>query len=380
MSNPNQYEIQMLDLMNAERQAAGLNPLVFNNDLNEASEDHSRWMLDTDTFSHTGVDGSSSRARIESAGYELEGSWRTGENIGWVSEGGADGLSDEVIRLHENLMNSPGHRANILNPDFEEVGLGIEEGDFARPNGSVDAVFVTQNFGTTDAVADAPVADAAVVDQTPAMPEAVLDVMPDVPDLQEQAPAAADLDFGSFDAFMASFRDFRPSMVDAGNDMDSESSGFMTTTGSTISGVTVTSTADTIDGPTTEIEGEGTFTGTGTATVDMETVTDTQSGGADVADTAEPAVQMVEPAIPAEEPVMVLADSEMDTDESGFTTTNGTTTSSATVTSIADTVNGPTINIEGEGTFTGTGTATVDMETVTDTQSGGANVADTAEP
>lgn len=43
-------------------------------------------------------------------------------------------------------MDSPGHRANILNPDFTEIGIGIERGNFR----GYDSVVVTQNFATTD--------------------------------------------------------------------------------------------------------------------------------------------------------------------------------------------------------------------------------------
>ncbi len=126
-------------------------------------------MLETDSFSHRGEDGSSSRDRIEDAGYELAGRWLTGENIAWVNEAGENGLSDEVVRLHTNLMNSPEHRANLLNPDFKEIGIGIETGDFVDDGENVDAVFVTQNFGTTSAnsvLLPDDAAPAAVVDQT----------------------------------------------------------------------------------------------------------------------------------------------------------------------------------------------------------------------
>ena len=78
-------------LINQERANANLAPLTFNSDLNEASEDHSTWMLNTDTFSHTGQNGSSAGDRIVDAGYELEGNWTWGENIGWQSERGAPG-------------------------------------------------------------------------------------------------------------------------------------------------------------------------------------------------------------------------------------------------------------------------------------------------
>ena len=75
MSLANELEQQMLDLINQERTNANLAPLTFNSALNDASEDHSTWMLDTDTFSHTGQGGSSAGDRIVDAGYALEGNW-----------------------------------------------------------------------------------------------------------------------------------------------------------------------------------------------------------------------------------------------------------------------------------------------------------------
>ncbi|EEE36364.1 allergen V5/Tpx-1 family protein [Rhodobacteraceae bacterium KLH11] len=145
MSIASTVEREMLALINQERTSRGLDPLQLETRLNESSEDHSEWMLDTDRFSHTGQGGSSATQRMQAAGFDLSGSWRTGENIAWQSERGAPGISDDVAQLHQNLMNSPGHRANILNPDFKYIGIGIEEGDMQ----GYDAVMVTQNFAAT---------------------------------------------------------------------------------------------------------------------------------------------------------------------------------------------------------------------------------------
>ncbi|MER8124904.1 CAP domain-containing protein, partial [Acinetobacter baumannii] len=81
-----------------------------------------------DTFSHTGAGGSTPTDRMVAAGYQLTGSWTTGENLAWQSLRGAAGIQDDVADLHVGLMNSPGHRANILNGNFREVGIGIETG------------------------------------------------------------------------------------------------------------------------------------------------------------------------------------------------------------------------------------------------------------
>jgi Ca2+-binding RTX toxin-like protein len=147
MYEPSAEEQYLLELMNAERAKTGAQPLAFDFDLDEAAELHSKWMIATDTFSHTGVNGSSPTQRIQSAGYNLTGSWSTGENIAWASLRGPTGVKDEVELLHTNLMNSAGHRANILNGSFREVGLGFEVGEYQGWQGA----FVTQNFAKVGA-------------------------------------------------------------------------------------------------------------------------------------------------------------------------------------------------------------------------------------
>ncbi|WP_081610621.1 CAP domain-containing protein [Limimaricola hongkongensis] len=145
MSIANTLERQMLDLVNDERTERGLTPLSLERNLNASSEDHSSWMLRNDVFSHTGANGSSATERMRDADFDFSGGWASGENLAWQSERGAPGLADDVIDLHESLMNSPGHRANILNPNFEVIGIGIESGDFK----GWDGVMVTQNFART---------------------------------------------------------------------------------------------------------------------------------------------------------------------------------------------------------------------------------------
>ncbi|WP_187428517.1 hypothetical protein ROLI_044420 [Roseobacter fucihabitans] len=147
MSKANPLEWQMLDLINAERLSAGLDPLRLELRLNDAAEDHSQWMIDTDQFSHTGVGNSSPRIRMEDATFNFTGNWSAAENIAWQSVRGQPGLADDVQNLHDGLMNSPGHRANILDPDAEVIGIGIERGEYE----GWDGLFVTQNFARTDA-------------------------------------------------------------------------------------------------------------------------------------------------------------------------------------------------------------------------------------
>lgn len=66
---------------------APLQVLAQNETLSESSEFHSEWMLVTDTFAHTGEDGSSAGARMRDAGYTFTGTWHWAENLAWAGTG-----------------------------------------------------------------------------------------------------------------------------------------------------------------------------------------------------------------------------------------------------------------------------------------------------
>jgi Ca2+-binding RTX toxin-like protein len=142
MAQATAYEQLMLELVNAARAKVGAQPLAFNGALNNSADSHTNWMIATDTFSHTGVSGSTPTLRMKSAGYAFSGSWASAENVAWVSLRDPAGYQDEVQLLHTNLMNSPGHKANILNGTFREIGIGFNTGAYQIWNGG----FVTENF------------------------------------------------------------------------------------------------------------------------------------------------------------------------------------------------------------------------------------------
>src|SRR4051794_8157764 len=140
MTQSSANEQYLLELINTERAKTGAQPLASNDHLNAAADNHSQWMIDTDTFSHAGVSGSSPTERMVSAGFDFGDTWASGENIAWVSTRDPSGLQDEVQLLHTNLMNSPEHRANLLNPEYRQVGLGFATGEFK----GYDGAFVTE--------------------------------------------------------------------------------------------------------------------------------------------------------------------------------------------------------------------------------------------
>ncbi|MGJ8547386.1 MAG: CAP domain-containing protein [Sulfitobacter sp.] len=142
------FEHALLELINASRAAEGLGALTMELNLNQSANDHSQWMTDTTTFSHTGVGNSTSRERMEDAGLDLSGSWGTAENIaahpGYNSEN--DSPAAQARAIHEAFMDSPGHRANIMNPSFTHVGIGIIYGPMDFGGTTATAAIVTQNF------------------------------------------------------------------------------------------------------------------------------------------------------------------------------------------------------------------------------------------
>jgi len=172
MSIASELEREMLDLINQERRAAGLPDLKLEQRLNASAENHSQWMLAQDVFSHTGVGGSSSNDRMVAANFDFSGSWRSGENIGMQSIRGAAGYSDDVEDIHDRLMNSTGHRANILNTNYDYVGIGIEIGEY---NGYT-VVMITQNFASTGGQ--------VVLDNgSPSLPPPPVDIPPVAPEM-----------------------------------------------------------------------------------------------------------------------------------------------------------------------------------------------------
>jgi hypothetical protein len=130
-------EQQMLDLINEERALYDLEPLSFNAILNDVASEHSKEMIEKDYFSHDSYDGTSFSVRMENAGYDI---LYAGENI-------AMRYPPDLIAAHEGLMNSPGHRANILNPNYNEIGIGIWVGEYS---GYSNVAMYTQDFGWSD--------------------------------------------------------------------------------------------------------------------------------------------------------------------------------------------------------------------------------------
>lgn len=101
-------------LTNQARAAAGVAPLTISLTLNAAAEAHSQYQAATRTMTHNSANGSGAGTRITAAGYSW-GAW--GENV-------AFGQSD-CANVVAAWMNSLGHRLNMLNPVFTNIGIGM---------------------------------------------------------------------------------------------------------------------------------------------------------------------------------------------------------------------------------------------------------------
>ncbi len=124
---------EMLARVNAERKKAGVPPLKSNSRLDVAAQHHAADMLSRAYFAHQSPEGKTVRERAAAAGYD----WRSiGENI-------AEGQLT-VSEVMDTWMHSPGHRRNILDPGFRELGVGLALGR----SGDVYQMEWAQTFGT----------------------------------------------------------------------------------------------------------------------------------------------------------------------------------------------------------------------------------------
>lgn len=122
------FEYQLFDLTNSSRVNHDLPILTFNEHVKETARKHSLDMADHNYFSHTNLQGESPFDRMQ----EDEITFVTaGENLAYGQY--------SSIYAHEGLMNSMGHRKNILKPDYEYLGVGVAFNAESQP-------YYTENF------------------------------------------------------------------------------------------------------------------------------------------------------------------------------------------------------------------------------------------
>ncbi|WP_112180951.1 CAP-associated domain-containing protein [Paraliobacillus zengyii] len=124
------FEYQLFDLTNAARVEHGLSVLSWEESVRTTARDHSLDMAENNYFSHTNLEGQSPFDRMteDNISYTM-----AGENL-------AAGQPSSIFS-HEGLMNSLGHRENILKTEFESLAVGVAFNEDSQP-------YYTENFIT----------------------------------------------------------------------------------------------------------------------------------------------------------------------------------------------------------------------------------------
>ena len=130
-----EFTQKVLELTNDFREENGLEPLKWDPELAQAAQDYSETMGEQDFFDHTGKDGSLPWDRTAAAG---DDNTKVGENIA------AGQLTPEEVV--QDWINSPDHRENMLDPDYEFLGVGYHEQNPDTGNLNYN-YYWTQEFG-----------------------------------------------------------------------------------------------------------------------------------------------------------------------------------------------------------------------------------------
>jgi uncharacterized protein YkwD len=120
-------EAEMLILVNKERIAKGLKAVMADKEMAKVARKHSADMFTRGYFSHYTPEGKNPFDRMKD------------DKLFFLTAGENLALSQTLTMAHDGLMKSPGHRANILNPTFGRLGIGILDG-------GIYGLMITQNF------------------------------------------------------------------------------------------------------------------------------------------------------------------------------------------------------------------------------------------
>lgn len=124
----NSFALQNFDLVNADRKQHDLATLSYSKDNSNTARKHSTDMAENHYFDHTNLDGKSPFDRLKDDGISFSAA---GENLAY-------GQTSSIF-AHQGLMNSEGHRENILNNRFKSLGVGVDFNDKRQP-------FWTENY------------------------------------------------------------------------------------------------------------------------------------------------------------------------------------------------------------------------------------------
>lgn len=112
-NSPTNEETEMLNLINSERSKAGLKPLSANNEVTKLARLKSKDIADKNYFSHV--------SPTYGSPFEMLKSY----NVSYLYAGENLAKNQNVQAAHQSLMNSPGHKKNIMSNNFTEVGIGV---------------------------------------------------------------------------------------------------------------------------------------------------------------------------------------------------------------------------------------------------------------
>ncbi|ELI5487225.1 CAP domain-containing protein [Staphylococcus pseudintermedius] len=116
------FEKEDYYLLNAERVQKGLQPLSYSNKLASTARKHSTDMAENQYFDHTNLKGESPFERIEKDGHQYQ---TAAENLAYGQT--------SAIFAHHGLMNSSGHRKNILNEHVKTIGIAVDFNERHQP-------------------------------------------------------------------------------------------------------------------------------------------------------------------------------------------------------------------------------------------------------
>jgi uncharacterized protein YkwD len=129
-----------LCLLNLERRSYGKPALRNSGTLARVATRYSRQMVDDNFFDHVSPGGSNLTSRVRKTNYlKSARSWALGENLAWGT--GERATPRQTV---EGWMNSPGHKTNILNGKFRDIGIGVARG---TPRSGSNGATYTTNFG-----------------------------------------------------------------------------------------------------------------------------------------------------------------------------------------------------------------------------------------
>ena len=138
-ANVRDVQRTVLCLVNRERTSRGLKRLRANTKLAKAATNHSRDMVRRSYFDHVSPNGGTVQDRIKHAGwFRGARSFSFAENIAWG--GGELGSPKSIV---QSWMHSAGHRRNILNGQYTQIGVGVAVGTPSEYDGAT----YTTNFG-----------------------------------------------------------------------------------------------------------------------------------------------------------------------------------------------------------------------------------------